>query len=304
MNLNPRFALIAGSALVAFGVGMAVVACDAAAANVTPPAATATPERNVQKEPEFTPTAAPTEAPPAEKPAPADEPASDPAPTEAPRVLWMRSSHAGPGVVTIRLETNVPTTVTIKSMTNQVGEASFFSEDLTELATEHVTSVPAGAPGRYKARIEDEQGDVAWAELRYKTDPQGIDWATGGAAPKLVAPNSKQLDITYAFPAGHPTKLSFAGEVYVFFTDGDCTTADACPGELVGSMVEAPATGNAQLESHKAIASIPGAAFDYQVVVGQPLFENSSTMVFIQLEIRGDQLPKPKLQGPGEIKSN
>ncbi|MGO8271864.1 hypothetical protein ACC862_37925, partial [Rhizobium ruizarguesonis] len=78
-------------------------------------------------------------------------------------------------------------------------------------------------------------GDVARAELRYKSDPFGLDWATGAAAPMLKAPNSKQLDVTYAFPSGHTSKLGLDGTVHVFITDETCTTADSCVGDLVGS---------------------------------------------------------------------
>jgi hypothetical protein len=90
----------------------------------------------------------------------------------------------------------------------------------------------------------------------------------------------------------------------VFSTDADCTTADACVGDLVGAALEAPVAGAAELEVHAADVVVPGAAFDYQVVVGQPLSVNSSTMIFLQLDIRGDQLPKTKLPlGPTDIKN-
>lgn len=298
MNKTIRFALSA----LALAAALSAIACGADAASPQDPTAVPTEEWNIQKE--YIPTATAQPATPSIEVPPTPAPTNTPAPQESPRVLWMRSSHAGPGVVTIRFETNVPTTAKVMAMTNQVGPAAFFTEDLNALATVHTTSVPASAFGRYKARIEDDQGNVAWAEMRYKTDPQGLDWGTGAAAPTLKAPTAKQLDVTYAFPAGHPTKLGFDGSIYVFMTDAGCTTADASVGDLVGSALNAPATGNAQLEHHKVIASIPGAAFDYQVIVGQPLFEDGATMVFIQLEIRGNQLPKVTLQGPGEINSN
>ncbi len=302
MNKNMLRPVFAGALL---SIAVAAAGCGAKAAapeTVTP---TATPEWNVQKE--LDPTVVPPQTTPeVAPPTPADEPgpADDPVPAESPRVLWLRSSHAGPGVVTIRFESNVPVTAKVMAMTNQVGPAAFYTEELDAPATAHTTSVPASAFGRYKVRVEDEQGNVAWAELRYKSDPQGVDWGTGAAAPTLKAPTAKQLDVTYAFPAGSATKLGFDGTVHVFMTDAACTTADACAGDLVGSPLEAPATGNAQLEQHKAIASIPGSAFDYQVVVGQPLLEDGSTMVFMQLEIWGDQLPKVNFQGPGTIKTN
>jgi hypothetical protein len=303
LNKNLRRPVFAGALMSLALVG---AACGAsAAAPQDEPAPTAIPEHNIQEEhqPTATPTLVVNHVPPVETPVPADEPAEDVAPIEAPRVLWMRTSHAGPGVVTVRFETSVPTTAKVMAMTNQVGPASFFSEDLNELATVHTTSVPASAFGRYQVRVENENGDVARAEMRYKSDPMGLDWGTGAAAPMLKAPNSKQLDVTYAFPANHTSKLGFDGTVHVFMTDADCTTADACEGELVGSPLEAPATGNAQLESHEAIAAIPGSAFDYQVIVGQPLNEDSSMMVFLQLEIRGDELPKVKFDGPKVIKN-
>lgn len=233
----------------------------------------------------------------------AAQPTQPPAALEPPQVLWLRSSHAGPGVVTLRFETNVPATATVKVMTNQVGPAAFYSEDLQELATSHVTSVPANAFGRYQVRVQDAFGNVAWAEMRYLKDAQGVDWATGANAPVLKALSAKKLEVDYAFPAGHPTKLGFDGTVHVFSTAATCTTADSCPGEPVGDPIEADATGNAQLESHAATLAIPGSAFDYQVILGQPLNEGSSTMVFMQLEIRGDQLPKVNFQGPGSIKN-
>jgi len=265
----------------------------------TPP--TSTPQWNVMEEfePTQTPPAAKPPVEPSGTPAP-DQPAVSPA--ESSRVLWMRTSHAGPGVVTLRFETNVPTTATVMAMTHQVGPAHFFSEQLDIPGTHHATSLPASPFGRYQVRVEDEAGNVARAELRFKSDPQGIDWATGGAAPALKAPSAKQLDVTYAFPAGHPSKLGLDGNVYVFMTDESCTTADACEGELVGAALDAPAAGDAQLETHKAIAVIPGGAFDYQVVVGQPLNTAASMMIFLELEIRGDDLPAVNFGGPAVIK--
>ncbi|MGE0600423.1 MAG: hypothetical protein AB7J35_14830 [Dehalococcoidia bacterium] len=275
------------------------IACDSN--GDSPPAV---PPTEVVVIPTSTPVAEPTVAvPPTETPE-VEPPAATPVAIELPTVLWMSSSHAGPGVVTIRFETNVPTKATVMAMTNQVGPASFYSEDLDQFETAHFTSVPASAFGRYKARVEDNLGNIAWAELRYKSDPAGIDWATGGAAPMLVAPNAKELDVTYAFPAGHPTKLGLEGSVHVFTTDPSCTTAMACVGEPVGPVLDSPAAGNAELETHKVIASIPGSGFDYQVIAGQPLNEAASTMVFIQLEIRGSELPKTKVSGPGTIKAN
>jgi hypothetical protein len=234
---------------------------------------------------------------------PAAEPTQTPAPLESPRVLWLRTSHAGPGVVTLRFETNVATAATVKVMTNQVGPAAFYTEELEDLVTSHVTSVPANAFGRYQVRVQDSLGNVAWAELRYLKDTQGIDWATGANAPVLKALSAKKLQVDYAFPAGHPTKLGFDGAIRVFSSAATCTTADSCPGDPVGDPVAADAAGDAQLESHAATLDIPGSAFNYQVIIGQPLNANSSTMVFMQLEIRGDQLPKVNFQGPGNIKN-
>jgi hypothetical protein len=282
---------------------LAGAACGASAA-APGPVDDPTPEWSVQKE--YEPTAAPTvtQVAPPETPVVQPEFTATPSAVAAPAVLWMRTSHAGPGAVTIRFATSVPTTATVSVLTNQVGPTAFFTEDLTELATEHETSVPAGAPGRYQVRVVNAEGEIARAELRYKSDPQGLDWATGGAAPKVIAVSAKQLDVSYGFPANHPSKLGFPGTVHIFMTDGDCTTADACMGELVGSELDTPAGGNGQLETHKAIASIPGAAFDYQVILGQPLNIESSMKIFLQLEIRGDELPKTKMLGPGEIKAN
>ena len=293
-NLRPVFA----GALLA--IAIASLGCGARAAEPEQAAPTAPPAWNVQKDLDPSPPAPqPTpEVVPSVTPAPAD----DPVPAASPRVLWLRSSHAGPGAVTIRFASNVPVTAKVMAMTNQVGPAALYTEELNGLATSHTTSVPASAFGRYKFRIEDAQGNGAWAELRYKSDPQGVDWGTGAAAPTLKAPTAKQLDVTYAFPAGSATKLGLDGTVHVFMTDAGCTTADACVGDQVGLPLSAPAAGNVLLEQHAATAGIPGSAFDYQVVIGQPLLENGATMVFIQLDIRGDQLPKVNFQTPGVIK--
>lgn len=230
------------------------------------------------------------------------EPATPPAVTiPAPRVLWLRSSHAGPGVVTLRFETDTPTTATVRVMTNQVGREAFHTEDLDDLATAHTVSVPANAFGRYQVRVENQQGVAGWAELHYLKDTAGVDWATGANAPTLKALTAKKLEISYAFPAGHSSKLGFDGIVRTFSTPATCTTADSCVGDPVGSPVQAAATGNAQLETHDATLAIPGSAFNYQVIIGQPLNATASTMIFMQLEIRGNELPKTNFQGPGSF---
>lgn len=213
-------------------------------------------------------------------------------------------SHAGPGVVTIRFETNVPTTAEVRVMTNQAGPAFFFSEALANATTLHTTSIPANAFGRYTVRVEDAHGNVAWATLRYKSDAQGVDWATGNFAPSLSPLSAKKLAVEWAFPLGHPGKLGFEGSVRVFSTDATCTTADACVGDLVGEPIATAPEGDAQLESHEAQVAIPGSKYDYQVIIGQPLNVASSTMIFLQLDIRGDQLPKTNVPlGPGVIKN-
>lgn len=219
----------------------------------------------------------------------------------APKVLWFRSSHAGPGVVTLRFETDTPTTATVRVMTNQVGPAAFYTEDLDDLATNHTVSVPANAFGRYQVRVENQHGIAGWGELRYLKDAAGVDWATGANAPTLKAQSAKKLEVSYAFPAGHSSKLGFDGVVRVFSTAASCTTADSCPGDPVGLPVASDAAGNGQLETHTVGLAVPGSAFNYQVIVGQPLNENSTTMIFMQLEVRGDQLPKTNFEGPGSI---
>lgn len=245
----------------------------------------------------------PAEPKPVDPTAPAQpEPTTPPGITlPAPHVLWLRSSHAGPGVVTLRFETDTPTTATVRVMTNQVGPDAFYTEDLDELSTQHTVSVPANAFGRYQVRVENAQGVAGWGELRYLKDAQGVDWATGANAPTLKALTAKKLEVTYGFPAGHSSKLGFDGTVRVFSTAASCTTADSCPGDLVGAPADADATGNAQLETHDTTVTIPGSGFNYQVIVGQPLNGTGSTMIFMQLEIRGDQLPKTNLQGPGSL---
>jgi hypothetical protein len=264
---------------------------------------TATPIPNVQIP--YEPTATPTVGP--EPTLVPGKQTVAPVPAESPRVVWARSSHAGPGAVTIRFESNVPVVGEVRVMTNQVGPEFFFSAFSTPFdtpATEHTVSVPANAFGRYTIRLQDAHSNIAWATLRYKSDANGIDWATGENAPELTAVTSKKLVIDWAFPQGHPSKLGFEGSVHIFSIAATCTTADSCIGDPVGQPIEAAAGGNANLETHAVESDIPGAAFDYQVVIGQPLNANSSTMIFLQLDIRGDQLPKTQLPaGPGDIKN-
>jgi len=220
---------------------------------------------------------------------------------ESPRVLWMRSEHAGPGVVVIRFATNVETTAEVRVNTEQAGPEHFFSEALETAATEHSVSVPANF-GRYTVRVENADGEVAWGELRYKKDPEGVDWATGLYAPDLVALTSKQLRVTWSFISNHPSHNGLVDSVYVFATDAECTTADACVGEAVGAPIEPLVKDSPKVDSMTAEASIMGADFDYKVIVAHPLNDEMSTMIFMQLEIRGDQLPKTKFTGPGDIK--
>ena len=59
-----------------------------------------------------------------------------------------------------------------------------------------------------------------------------------------------------------------------------------------------------KVETHTATATIPGSANDYQFVIAQPLNAESSSMIFFQMNVRGNQLPTAKLPGPGDIKSN
>lgn len=266
--------------------------------------ATSTPEPNINIP--FEPTATPIVPHPTATTVagPTTAPVDDPVVVAAPRVLWVRSSHAGPGAVTIRFETNVPTTAEVWVMTNQVGPAHFFEEVLAAQATHHATSVPANAFGRYVVRVEDRQGNVAWATLRYQKDTEGIDWATGNLAPSLSPLSASKLAVEWSFPQGHPSKMGFDGSVRVFSTAATCTTADSCIGDPVGQPLEAAATPEGELESHAAQMAIPGSKFNYQMIIGQPLNVASSTMIFLQLDIRGDQLPKTNVPaGPGTIKN-
>ncbi len=238
-----------------------------------------------------TATAAPAEPPPA---------VQEPLAVELPQVLSMRSDHAGPGLIILRFSTNVPVTADVQVMSNQSGPAFSWSETLDSAATEHEISIPANF-GRYVVRIEDEFGNEAWGSLRYAADPQGIDFDNAPYAPALKAQTAKKLLVTWGFADGHPSSTGDPGRVVVFTKDAGCTTIDACVGEPTGPAVEGLVEHNPEADYHTVLATIPGSAFDYQVVIAQPLTDDASHVAFMQLEIRGDQLPKTNFAGPKTI---
>ncbi|MCC7364000.1 MAG: hypothetical protein IT303_06480 [Dehalococcoidia bacterium] len=281
--------------------GRAPVATSTATTATTTVTATsspiATPEPNVAT---VVPVATATSTPPATVTvAPTEPPTATPeAPAELPQVLWVLSDHAGPGVVTVRWATSVPTTGEVRVMSNHQGDAYSFSDVSDVAATEHAVSVPANF-GRYVVVVEDAHGQQATATLRYEKDPQGVQWGTGGLAPLVKADGSKHLLVEWGFVNGHQGN-GFAASALVFTKDADCTTADACQGELLAALAaQKEHTPNA--DYYRAYTAIPGAAFDYQVLVVQPLTADETGIAFLQLEIGGHELPKTKLTGPGTI---
>lgn len=238
-----------------------------------------------------------TATPVPEAPTPAPENA---VPSEMPRVLSMRSDHAGPGAVIVRFSTNVPATGEIRVMTEQDGEDFFFSVALDNLATEHEISVPANF-GRYVVLVEDEFGNEARGTLRYAIDPDGIDFDNGEFAPTLEALTAKKLFVRWGFASDHPNFDDHPGRVLVYATDAGCITIDGCSGELTGPAIEPGTESTGSGANSTVLAAIPGSAFDYQVVIARSAGENESESAFIQLEIDGHELPKTNFSGPSSL---
>lgn len=223
-----------------------------------------------------------------------------PEPVELPRVLSMRSDHAGPGAVIVRFSANVPVTAEIRVMSEQDGEEFFFSDTLGTLATEHEVSVPANF-GRYVVIIEDESGNQARGTLRYGADPEGIDFDNGEFAPALDPQTAKKLLVSWGFADDHPGYNDEPGRVLIYTTDASCTTADSCVGQLIGPAIHSGIESNPEADYHTVLATIPGSAFDYQVVIANSLSDDETHAAFLQLEIRGDQLPKTNFAGPSSL---
>jgi hypothetical protein len=286
MNSKIRRALTA----LALTAALSALACGSSAGSKTSdpapePTAHATPNdfpppTTVINDPASTPTVAPTKAP--------DKPIDNP--TTLPRLEWIRTSHAGPGVVTIRFLTNVPTTADVRVSQGEVGPASIYEEHLGDLAKEHETSVPANAMGRYVVHVKDKAGRDAWGTLRL-TDQYGLDWANQLGTPTLTVPDSKHLILNWGFPSNHPSHMGLDGELFVFATSAKCTTADSCAGSQVAD-IDAPSDDGVKFESHTATATIAGTANDYQMIIAQPLNADGSSMIFREIEVRGSQLPK------------
>ena len=226
--------------------------------------------------------------------------AEEPPNVEMPRVLSMRSDHAGPGAVIVRFSTNVPVSAEIRVMSNQSGDEFSYSETLVGAGTEHVISVPANF-GRYVVRVEDEYGNESWGTLRYGADPQGIDFDNAPYAPVLKAQTAKKLLVSWGFASDHPMLPVEPGTVFVYSRDASCTTADACVGEIIGPAFASAVETKPEADYHSVLVSIPGSAFDYQVVIAHSTPGDEHRTAFMQLEIRGDQLPKTNFSGPGSI---
>jgi hypothetical protein len=217
---------------------------------------------------------------------PTETPSDDP--LASPRVLWMTSTHAGAGALTIQIESDVPTTAQVSVSTGHAGDNTQLPapESDTALATRHTISIGTyGQKVMVEAVVTDAQGHKAHGDLVFDQLPSQF-WGVGQFGPNLSMQGKLAGIATWTNVKGVPGPVR-DGAVILLSKRAGCTTADACMPQFVSSFDSDNAANSADgaSETHSIAFSRPDSTHDYVVLLeGQPAADGSYAQ-FYQFDV-------------------
>lgn len=227
---------------------------------------------------------------------PSATPATDSTPTPvppqpSPRVVWMTVDYAGPGVATLRVATDVPTTAKVRLYGPGDTEIKTVQPPppATDLNTRHTFSVVLPTVHTaYIVDVYDAAGLRAAAFLEEGAINGEEYFERGETAPKLTVLGN--LAGTVAWVAPRRGLVIAPGELVLLQKQANCTTAQACLSEPL-TIFRGDETSEAQgKETHGVQLTFPDAAHDYQVVIVGKFPSNSPLRAFYQIDVKGSSL--------------
>ncbi len=229
---------------------------------------------------------------------PAVLPAVTPRADGAPQVRWMLAEGAGAGAVTVRLQTDVPTTV-ILSVFRAPGEsggadASTPVEEKTAGTTHALSVGTGGVVSGYQVIVTAANGKRAIATLESGTVVGTQYFGKGANAPTVALTAGRKASVTWSNLKPDPGAADGAGQVLVFKKAAGCPTAEACPLSFLTLATNDTVTSDANGENHRVDLAIPdGEDLDYRVLIaGKPFTPSAGTPVswFFQLNVLGSDV--------------
>lgn len=209
--------------------------------------------------------------------------------TAGPRINWMLVEPAGAGAVTVRIETDVPTTATLTTF-RAPGEDSGSGdpnarESDTTLSVLHTLSIGTGGkPSGYLVEVADARGRAAIGSLESGAVVGAQYFGKGTNTSKVTLAAGRKAVVTWTNLKQIPGTATESGRVIVFAKKAGCTVAEACVGALQSGISSDQPGGDANGETHSATLTIPAAsgadAQDYQLLIAGKPFNTTHVTLF------------------------
>lgn len=228
---------------------------------------------------------------PLPSPSPGGSPPSSPAPGETappaspstagsatkppsvgpPKIDWIVADHAGTGLVSLRIATDIPSSATVSVYRPaSIGRGTSVPvpppESSEKPGTLHTISMPTYSfPAGFNVQVQSEDGRQAYAAIENGESISGY-WAASGKEPTLSFSSGFKATANWTVRVSADLKLEKM-EVLLFSKKAGCSVADQCLGELVKTFSAGSKPAVDGRQTFAASITFPDNKHDYQLVL-------------------------------------
>ncbi|MFN0094597.1 MAG: hypothetical protein ACKVVT_07440 [Dehalococcoidia bacterium] len=222
-------------------------------------------------------------------------PTRTPTPADRPPVInWLIREHSGAGVVTVRLETNVPTTAMVR-VVGKPGETPGVEPQASAgRSLAHVVSIPLPAETFIEVEVKGDNGTTTTGQLEGgATVVGGQFWGRAEYFPKVTFAAGFRGSVTWGNLRDPDAPRRVAG-VQLFDRPAGCTTAQACRYSPGKAFRDDAIRVEETLERHTIPVAFEVRNADYLILIQAPGAGEGGRAVqrFFQIEVKADELTR------------